>query len=215
MLSHRGSRHGQHRRVEADHAAPTMPTVSGPYSSASGGEVRRMRRLPRNSGPQFRPWRLGASVRNHRSSGRQQAAVYSGSRDALLARVVDHDDGALLCGSHPRPLPPFDAAEVVRRARGRLRRKRAVPVERLREASFGRYLIRRWEEAVVELDVRSASPRELRNTDDDPLLLTTDHFAITPGAVERRLGRQRGGHEGPDLAPRQGASCLTSASRAG
>ena len=39
-------------------------------------------------------------------------------RDALLARVVDHDDGALLCGSHPRPLPPFDAAEVVRPAAG-------------------------------------------------------------------------------------------------
>jgi len=119
-------------------------------------------------------------------SGSQTLVV----RDALLARVVDHDDGALLCGSHPRPLPPFDAAEVVRRARGRLRRKRAVPVERLREAAFGSYLIRRWEDAMVELDVRSSIPLELRNTDGDPLLLTTDHFAITPDArptIERQL----------------------------
>ena len=124
-------------------------------------------------------------------SGSQNLVV----RDALLARVVDHDDGALLCGSHPRPLPPFDAAEVVRRARGRLRRKRAVPVERLREASFGRYLIRRWEDAVVELHVRSAIPPELRNTDDDPVLLTTDHYELTPDArttVERQLAAMDG-----------------------
>ena len=50
--------------------------------------------------------------------------------DALLARVVDHDGISLVCGTHPRPLPPIHPAEVVRRARGRLRRKRAVPVER-------------------------------------------------------------------------------------
>jgi len=103
-------------------------------------------------------------------------------RDALLGRVVDHDGRSLLCGAHPRPLPPVAAAEVVHRARGRLRRKRAVPVARLREEAIGRYLIRRWEEAVAELDARSALPPQLQNTDGDPLLLTTDHFEIAPGA---------------------------------
>ena len=64
------------------------------------------------------------------------------ARDALLARIVDHDNVSLLCGMHHRALPPSETAEVVRRARARLRRKRAVPVERLRDAGFGRHLIR-------------------------------------------------------------------------
>ena len=125
------------------------------------------------------------------ASGSQTLVV----RDALLGRVVDHEGVSLLCGAHPRPLPPVDAAEVVRRARGRLRRKRAVPVERLRDEAFGRYLIQRWEEAVEELDLRAAIPPQLHNTDGDPLLLTTDHFALEPAArteVERRLAGMEG-----------------------
>lgn len=117
------------------------------------------------------------------------------ARDALLARVVDHDGVSLLCGAHPRELPPFDAAEVVRRARGRLRRKRAVPVERLRDEAFGRYLIRRWEESVAQLDEARENAPELQNTDGDPLLLTTDHFEIASGArpaVEARLAALEG-----------------------
>ena len=104
-------------------------------------------------------------------------------RDALLTRVVDHDGVSLLCGVHQRPLPPFDTAEVVRRARGRLRRRRAVPVERLRGAVFGRNLIRYWEEAVEDLDARSAMPPDLRNRDGDPVLLTVDHFEVARGAM--------------------------------
>jgi hypothetical protein len=116
-------------------------------------------------------------------------------RDALLARIVEHDGLAVLCGVHPHPLPPTAAAEVVRRARGRLRRKRAVPVERLRDEAMGRYLIRRWEEAVEELERRYASPLQLHNTDGDPLLLTTDHFELDPahrGDVESRLATLEG-----------------------
>ena len=104
-------------------------------------------------------------------------------RHAILGRVVDHEGVSLLCGLHPRPLPPFHAAEVVRRARGRLRRRRAVPVERLRDASLGGYLIRRWEEAVEDCDARGEAPRDLRNQDGDPLLFTVDRFEVTPGAV--------------------------------
>ena len=112
-----------------------------------------------------------------------QASQILVRRHAVLGRVIDHDAVSLLCGTHPRPLPPFHAAEVVRRARGRLRRRRAVPVERLRDASLGRYLIRRWEEAVEDCDARGATPRDLRNQDGDPLLFTVDRFEVTPGAV--------------------------------
>jgi hypothetical protein len=117
------------------------------------------------------------------------------ARDAVLARIVDGPDEPLLCGAHPRPLPPIDAGEVVRRARGRLRRKRVVPPELLRDEAFGRYLIARWEEAVSECDARAAVPPELHNTDGDTLVLTADHFAIAPGAladVERELTRMKG-----------------------
>ena len=63
------------------------------------------------------------TLRDLLSGETRQVQEASGSRtlvrrDALLARIVEHDGGALLCGSHPRPLPPVDAAEVVRRARG-------------------------------------------------------------------------------------------------
>jgi len=127
----------------------------------------------------------------HEVSGSQAAVV----RDTMLARVVDHDGRSVLCGVHPRPLPPIAAAEVVRRARGRLRRKQAVPVGRLREEAIGGYLIRRWEEAVAELDAQSAIPPQLRNTDGDPLLLTTDHFEIAPeeaAAVAAQLAALEG-----------------------
>jgi len=111
-------------------------------------------------------------------------------RDCILARVVELDKAAVLGGTHPRPLPPAEAAEIERRTRGRLRRKRAVPPERLRDEKLGRYLIRRWEEAIVDLESRWSRPPELHNTDGEPFVLTTDHFEITPGAradVEARL----------------------------
>jgi hypothetical protein len=126
------------------------------------------------------------------------------ARDVLLARIVDHDTGSFLCGLHPRPLLPAAAAEVERRARGRLRRKRAVPVERLRDEAFGRYLIKRWQEAVEDFDVAYAARQtalpEVQNSDGDPLIVTIDHFDIAPGArasVEAHLA-SLSGEEPPD-----------------
>jgi hypothetical protein len=116
-------------------------------------------------------------------------------RDAVLARVVDHAGESLLCGMHPRALPPRDADDLVRRARGRLRRKGAVPVERLRDEGFGRYLIRRWEEAVAGADARARILPELRNRDGDAFLLTVDHFHLAKGAraeVASRLAALEG-----------------------
>lgn len=135
---------------------------------------------------------LSGETRQVREASGSRTAVL---RDAMLARVVDHGDVSLLCGAHPRPLPPVEAAEVVRRARGRLRRKRQVPVERLRDEAFGRYLIRRWEETALELLARRTVLPELTNTDGDPFLATTDHFEIAPGqepAVEAALAALEG-----------------------
>lgn len=116
------------------------------------------------------------------------------ARDAILARVVGGENAAILCGLYPRSLAPIAAAEVVRRARGRLRLRRSVPVERLRDNAFGRYLIRSWEEAVAEADAARAAalehPPQLQNTDGDPFILTNDRFDIAPGkaaAVEACL----------------------------
>jgi hypothetical protein len=86
-------------------------------------------------------------------------------RDAVLARVVDHDGSALLCGVHPRPLPPFEAAAVVERARTRLRLRRDVPVGRLRAEPFGRYLIAAWEEEFDLLVDREVGLPEIPNSD--------------------------------------------------
>ena len=116
-------------------------------------------------------------------------------RDAILGRVVDHDGLSVLCGVHPRALPPGDVAEVVRRIRGRLRRKRAIPVDRLRDDKTGRYLIARWEDAVEGVDVRSSIPPRLQNTDGEDLLLTVDLFAFEPtlrGEVEKCLAALEG-----------------------
>ena len=102
--------------------------------------------------------------------------------DAVLARVVDHDGVSVLRGMHHHALSPVDTAEAVRRARARLHRKRAVPVERLYYTAFGHHLIRYWEEAVEDLDVRSTIPPDLRNRDGDPLVLTVYHLEVTPEA---------------------------------
>jgi hypothetical protein len=145
---------------------------------------------------------LSGETRCVREASASQTLVV---RDALLGRVVDHEGVALLCGAHPRALPPFAAAEVVRSAKGRARRKASVPLVRLRDERFGRTLIRIWEETLAALDAERSAPPELCNTDGDPLLPTTDHFEIAPGAraaVEAALAALPGaeaGEEGGDL----------------
>ena len=70
--------------------------------------------------------------------------------------------------------------------------------QRLRDAGFGRHLIRYWEEAVEGLDVRNAIPPDLRNRDGDPLLLTVDHFEVTPedmAAIDARINEMEGAQQ--------------------
>jgi len=127
-------------------------------------------------------------------------------RDALLARIVDHEGISVLGGSHHRPLGPVDAAEVVRRMRARLRRKRAVPADRLRDEKTGRYMIARWEEAVDDADASRGVLPVLQNTDGDEMLLTVDHFELDASRgeeVEQRLaGLEDVDPPGPDAPDR-------------
>lgn len=112
-------------------------------------------------------------------------------RDALLARIVEHDGSSVFCGMYPRSLPTPKAAEVVERVRGKLRKKSAIAVEKLRDESVGRYVIASWEKAVKEYDAGTLQPPQLANTDGDDMLFTTDHFVVDPASraeVERRLG---------------------------
>ena len=102
-------------------------------------------------------------------------------RGAVLGRVVDYRGLSLMCSVHPRPLPPRDAAEVVERARKRLRRRSPPPPDRLRDSDFSRYLIRSWHRQVQAVDARRRRPLDLHNRDGDPILFTTDHFDITAG----------------------------------
>jgi hypothetical protein len=111
-------------------------------------------------------------------------------RDVILSRVIDYQGLSVLGGVHPRPLPPAEAAEVIRLIRGRLRRKRTVPVEHLRHDGIGRYIIARWEEAVANFDEQRSKPPKLKNTDGEDLLLTIDRFEFEPSArnkLEERL----------------------------
>ncbi len=109
-------------------------------------------------------------------------------RDAVLARVVDHDGLSLVAGFHPSMLAPYGAAEVVERARLALDLDGAVPVDRLRAAAAGEALLEYWEEAANEEKLRRSLPPRLVNTDDDPLLFTVDRFEVAAGAA-RRVGQ--------------------------
>lgn len=131
---------------------------------------------------------VGLTMRDLLSLETRRVREASASRtllrfDAVLARLADFDGVSLFMGVHPRPTPPRVAAEVVRKARGRLRRQRGVPPDRLRDAAFGSYLIQRWEDAVAFMDEESARQPQLSNMDGDPFLPTLDHFTVVDGAT--------------------------------
>ena len=142
----------------------------------------------------------GLTIVDHLTGETRDVHEVSGSRtlrqrDSILARVVQSDGISLFCGMHPRSLAPADAALVLEALRKRLRRKKAVPVERLRPTAIGRFMIELWEDAVNEADLRRSLPPRLQNTDGEPLVFTTDHFRFAPEdakAIEQRLATMDG-----------------------
>jgi hypothetical protein len=120
----------------------------------------------------------------------RSASSMLGFRDTLLARIVDHDGSAFLCGCHTRVLPPAAAAEIADRVRASLRAKGAVAPERLRRPAVARDLLKRWDKMVKTLEARAKIPPRLTNRDGDEILLTVDRFALAErdrAEVERRL----------------------------
>ena len=116
-------------------------------------------------------------------------------RDAVLARVVDHDGLSLIAGFHASMLAPYAAADVVERARTTLELDGSVTADRLRKAATGSALLDYWEEAVREERLRSSLPPQLANTDGDPLAPTLDRFEVAAGAA-REVCRLIRGIEG-------------------
>ena len=101
------------------------------------------------------------------------------TRDTVLARVIDFRGRSIFGGMHGRPLPPTEAAEVVRVVHAKLRARGGdVPVDRLRDPRIGRFLIDRWADAVAERDERASRPPVLQNTDGDPLLFVKESFSF-------------------------------------
>jgi hypothetical protein len=65
--------------------------------------------------------------------------------DTLLARVVDYRGSSFFSGVHARPLPPADAAAIIRFVRRKVRvQKRDLPVEHMRDRKLGASLIDYW-----------------------------------------------------------------------
>jgi hypothetical protein len=120
---------------------------------------------------------LTGEVRDVREVGASQTLT---ARYAILARIVDYEDSSLLCGCHGRPLPPREAADVVRQVRSRLRRKGTGPMAGLRDEKISRYLFARWEEALDALDKRPFVPPRFQNTAGEDLLFTIDRFEFDP-----------------------------------
>ena len=118
-----------------------------------------------------------------------------GVHATLLGRVLQFDGVDLLAGVHPRVLPPLAGADVVERVRKYLRCQTAVAPERLREANAGRYLIKRWQEKIDQLNDASLLLPDLQNSDGDRILGTVDHFVFEEShrqRVEARLSEMDG-----------------------
>jgi hypothetical protein len=100
--------------------------------------------------------------------------------DGVLTKVVTYRDVHVIAGLYPTALPPTDTARVLEEMRRKLRRKSAVPVERLRPIKIIAHLVECWEDVVDLMLEQMHQGPELRNTDGDVMVLTTDHFAVQP-----------------------------------
>lgn len=114
-------------------------------------------------------------------------------REAMLARVVDHEGLSVFCGVYPRTLPPREADAVVRTVRGELKVRGAwVPHEKLAAEGVDLGLVHLWMEAVRALEDEEPLPQTLVNMDGEPLLFTADHFTFPPDQRMQVLERLRG-----------------------
>jgi hypothetical protein len=133
----------------------------------------------------------GMTLRDELTGEQRTVHEVSGSRVAvrhsmLLCRVVDHGGVSTIAGMHSVPLSPRAGLEVAERIRKTLRRKTAVPPERLRDERIAQRMLAAWSDGMD----RANRPPKLTNTDGEPLLLTSDRWPVEPGgraAVAQRL----------------------------
>lgn len=96
----------------------------------------------------------------------------------VLCRVVESRGAALIAGLYPQPLPPLQGMNVVSRVRATIKRKGVVPLDVLRQPDTAMTITRMWDEAVHTLMTRGMP--ELRNTDGDEVLMTTERYRFDP-----------------------------------
>lgn len=116
-------------------------------------------------------------------------------RDCVLARILELDGETVFSGLYARSLSPTGAAVVLDEVRRKLRKKKSVAPERLRDPKVAHMLIESWETAVADHDLMRSIPPRLQNTDGDDLLLTTDRFSFDASqrdAVATALRRVEG-----------------------
>ncbi len=116
--------------------------------------------------------------------------------DAVFGRVVDFEGASYFSGMRSLLLPPRDAAAATVGARGALDVLR-LPIDDdlLRSGPGQMALFAAWEAGVSAREAAAGRMPVLQNTDGDPLLLTTERFALAPGArdeVASRLERLDG-----------------------
>lgn len=110
---------------------------------------------------------------------------------AIPGRIVDCGDLSVLAGVHPVPLPPERIPGVLSALRQNLElRKPKAPVQILKEEKTVRTLIRLWEAEVRDLEEAASIPPQLRNTDGDELVLTTDRLSVPEGSSPQVLARR-------------------------
>jgi hypothetical protein len=109
-------------------------------------------------------------------------------RVSILARVVDCGGISFFGGSHPRPLPPFDAEQVVSAMRHVCRvRTRPIRVERLRDPDIQLEVIDAWHEAMALIASRPMPT--LSNMDGDEFVMIIDHFDIVAAEEDGVIAR--------------------------
>lgn len=115
----------------------------------------------------------------------------------LLGRVVDAEPQPVICGMHAHPLPPRHAAGAIEQMRKFLRRKGAVPPDRLLDERVAWRMLEQWSVAIEMLDALPA----LTNTDGDAILFTTDRWSfdeISRGEVIARIEGMEGATRNDD-----------------
>lgn len=103
----------------------------------------------------------------------------------VLGRIVDLGDVSTICGLHATPLRPARGSLVVEKIRKVLRRKGAVPPDRLRGLKVARRMLNEWSNAVA----LASTPPRLANSDGDPILLTTDRWQFDGRSRNAIAGR--------------------------